>query len=876
MSLTITRPAIPVPLPLTRGGLEATTPAGGRATLELGDLAQLTAPGGTSTFLRADKTWAVPPSGGGGSTTLLGLTDVPDTYTGQATKVLAVKTDETGTEFVTPTAGGGAPTDAEYITSTLNGTLSAERVLTDTATITWDRATAGEIKANAVGGGGYTDEQAQDAVGAMLLDTATIDLTYTDATPSLSADVKDASITEAKLSLSDVTTKDASTTAHGLLRKLPGTATQYLDGSGAWTTPAGGAQYWSRTAGGTPSYMTGCLAWWRLEEASGNRVDSVSALALAPQGSVGTLTNAAGKTGSALAMNGTTGAYLSLADTATVSVGTSTSFTIACWVYFQAGTGGAEWGMVGKGNVSSTQNTCEYHWYLAASAFRFVVGNGSSRVDRAYPGLTATAGQWYFLVGWWDAGTLSLQINNGTVDSSAWAAGSYDSTLPFEVGRQLGYTAATSYLNGRVDNIMFWRRALTTQERTDLWNGGNSVDYGFTPGSMLSPATATDRLVLAAVSTTQERLEVDGAIKVGTTTGTTDGTLRWSGTDFEGRKGGAWVSMTAGGGGQPLDATLTALAGLATGADQLPYATGTDTFSQTTLTTFARTLLDDTTQAQVQTTLALVPGTHVQAQDAELQAIAGLTSAADRVPYFTGLGTAALATFTAAGRTLVGAADAAAQRTALGLSTMATQDASAVAITGGAATGLSMVTVGTGGLYPLDVNGQTRLNASVGIKGPPDPNIGILVQWTRATGPCFRLKHADTDGGNSSAFEIYNLAGAAVGSITTTGSATAFNTSSDVRLKHAITPLTGALAVVQALRPITHLWNADGSRGYGFLAHELQREIPDAVTGEADAVNEDGSVKPQQVDHSKLVVWLVGACQELAARVTSLEQQLGV
>ena len=59
----------------------------------------------------------------------------------------------------------------------------------------------------------------------------------------------------------------------------------------------------------------------------------------------------------------------------------------------------------------------------------------------------------------------------------------------------------------------------------------------------------------------------------------------------------------------------------------------------------------------------------------ELQAIAGLVSAADRAPYFTGLGTAALATFTAAGRTLAGAADAAAQRTALALGTMAQQDA---------------------------------------------------------------------------------------------------------------------------------------------------------------------------------------------------------
>ena len=110
-----------------------------------------------------------------------------------------------------------------------------------------------------------------------------------------------------------------------------------------------------------------------------------------------------------------------------------------------------------------------------------------------------------------------------------------------------------------------------------------------------------------------------------------------------------------------------------------------------------------------------------------------------------------------------------------------------------------------------------------------------------------------------------------VGTIETNGSLTAYNISSDYRLKQQVKPLTGGLARVNALKPSSYNWKSDGSTGEGFLAHELAEVVPFAVSGEKDAVNEDGSMKTQGVDLSKLVPILVAAIQELTAEVNALK-----
>lgn len=116
---------------------------------------------------------------------------------------------------------------------------------------------------------------------------------------------------------------------------------------------------------------------------------------------------------------------------------------------------------------------------------------------------------------------------------------------------------------------------------------------------------------------------------------------------------------------QAYSAVLAALAALTNAADKGIQFSGGGNAATYDLTAAGKALLDDASATAQRATLGLVIGTDVQAYDAELAAIAGLTSAADRLPYFTGSGTAALATFTTAGRALVDDADASAQRTTL-------------------------------------------------------------------------------------------------------------------------------------------------------------------------------------------------------------------
>ena len=154
-------------------------------------------------------------------------------------------------------------------------------------------------------------------------------------------------------------------------------------------------------------------------------------------------------------------------------------------------------------------------------------------------------------------------------------------------------------------------------------------------------------------------------------------------------------------------------------------------------------------------------------------------------------------------------------------------------------------------------------------------NIGTTIESSGVNNARITVNHSNTGSSNDSNFMQFGYAGSLIGRIVqNTVSSVNYVTSSDYRLKENIAPMTGALAKVAALKPVTYKWKVDGSDGQGFIAHELQEVCPDAVSGEKDAVDEDGNIKPQGIDTSFLVATLTAAIQEQQAIIQSLTARI--
>lgn len=222
--------------------------------------------------------------------------------------------------------------------------------------------------------------------------------------------------------------------------------------------------------------QTDLIADWKLEEASGTRLDELNGC-----GGTGcdltdnnTVTQAAGKQGNAGQFTRANTEYLSRADHADLSTG-NISATWAVWVYLDTNTD-AEMNILNQGWSGGTESyKISYTGGVGDEKFTFAVSNAPNEATVTNTGVAATA-TWHLIIAWHDANadTINLQRNNGAVSSVSFTFGMADSGSAFHIGALNGLT---SPWNGRIDEPAFWKRILTAQERSDLYAGGVGNTY---------------------------------------------------------------------------------------------------------------------------------------------------------------------------------------------------------------------------------------------------------------------------------------------------------------------------------------------------------------------------------------------------------------
>ena len=141
----------------------------------------------------------------------------------------------------------------------------------------------------------------------------------------------------------------------------------------------------------------------------------------------------------------------------------------------------------------------------------------------------------------------------------------------------------------------------------------------------------------------------------------------------------------------------------------------------------------------------------------------------------------------------------------------------------------------------IDVTGDLTVSSTIEV-GSLTPNqdgaieVGVIALGT----PAIASTTSSTGLMNHIIFDNPN---GAVGKINTLNSSTTYLTSSDYRLKTDVQAMTGSIDRVKALRPVNFEWVVDGTRVDGFLAHEAQEVVPEAVDGEKDAMRDQQYVE---------------------------------
>ncbi len=217
--------------------------------------------------------------------------------------------------------------------------------------------------------------------------------------------------------------------------------------------------------------LTGLVAYWKLDEASGNAADAhTNNLAMSQAGSPGATTGIVYAT--ARTFNGSAQRFYRASETL-LQMG-NIDFAIAAWVYPTA-TPATAGGILVKDTTGAGGR--EYALAINNSRYgRFIIsGDGTNAVGVGSTALALNA--WHFVVGWHDATAdkIYIQCDSGTVEEAAHSTGAYSGSSEVDIG---AFSGTLLSFTGRIGPVTMWKnRTLSAADRSALWNGGAGLAY---------------------------------------------------------------------------------------------------------------------------------------------------------------------------------------------------------------------------------------------------------------------------------------------------------------------------------------------------------------------------------------------------------------
>src|SRR3989344_4703773 len=266
-------------------------------------------------------------------------------------------------------------------------------------------------------------------------------------------------------------------------------------------------------------------SYWTLDETSGTRYDSGRGNELTDNA---TVTSATGKISNAADFEQDTSEYLNRADNADLSTGTS-DYTVAMWIKPESISATTNQDLIIARKWGSDAADQEWNLRVKSGASPSIKMEVLSGVTS---GGTIAAGNWYFVVATvdYDAALPSISVT-GYIDNVQKLGGGFsgtagrDGAADFQIGGNNPDLLETKYFDGLIDNAMFWKRTLTADERTALYNAGNGLSFGVVTFSPTSGPTLASEETTPGPAAYWKFDDGQGSTAQDTTVNNNDGTL---------------------------------------------------------------------------------------------------------------------------------------------------------------------------------------------------------------------------------------------------------------------------------------------------------------------------------------------------------------